>query len=169
MKEITLNNIDFISNGKPVGLTVEENSVNSNNKDDATENKPRKPSDEVNLFEGSGENFKVFVHDRKTEENEANIDDYISDIESVINKKNIEDSNQKNNASFMKVKELLKNIKKMLKKDDKTIKNDNFKSYVPISDDLEDIRMKGAARSNMFNSGLNIINNYEGKSFLDIL
>ncbi|XP_045486710.1 uncharacterized protein LOC123689630 [Pieris rapae] len=162
-KIIMLRNLDFKTNGGPQQLKIHETpQVNLTEKSEdrassTTQEVSKDISEEVSRKEND-------LHDDAIQQD-------LNDIETVVQpeiKKVNSGSSDKQNLE--KIKLMLKEIKKMLKKERKTtgVENDHFKSYVPISEDVENPEPRGMARTFIHSmDGLNLIN--RGKKIHDIV
>ncbi|CAF4926750.1 unnamed protein product [Pieris macdunnoughi] len=159
-----LRNLDFKTNGVPQQLKIDETPhVNLTEK---PEDRPSNKSQEVSIKDISEE-----VSRKENDLHDDAIHQDLNDIDIVIQPEVTRVNSGPSDAQNLeKIKFMLKEIKKMLKKETKQtgVENDYFKSYVPISEDVDNPEPRGMARTSInFVDGLNLIN--RGRKIHDIV
>ncbi|CAH4032972.1 unnamed protein product [Pieris brassicae] len=160
-----LRNLDFKTNGVPQTLKIDETPhVNLTKK---SEERVSSRTQEVSTEKDISEEVSRKENNLHYDAIQQDLNDIDTVIQPEVTKVNSGPNDKKN---FEKIKLMLKEIKKMLKKEAKTtgVENDYFKSYVPISEDVENPEPRGMARTSAnFVDGLNLIN--RGRKIHDIV
>lgn len=161
-KVIMLDNLEFKTNGVPNNLMIdEENPVNSSDKKDNEEEfKPGKSQeDSADEIKHISSELEVTTNRNDTQNDPTNIEEDLKDIEDVIKLESDHKNELRNLNNITKIRIMLKRIKKMLKKEEKRVRNENFRSYVPISDDVENAEIiPRVLDTAVFQNGLTLFN-----------
>lgn len=161
-----LRNLDFRTNGVPQKLKIDDTPyVNLSDKaEDRASSKTQDVAIERVISTNISEevSLKEDIHDEVIQQDFYDIDAVLKSKATEVNS----GSSDKNN--LVKIKSMLKEIKKMLKQKNKKMEVDseNFKSYVPISEDVENPESQGMGRMTL-SDGLNLIN--RGRKTYDIV